>query len=142
MKTSYNRLSLFVTNAQVYLKNFPGETKLKYALEKVLKRLPIDSINTEYSEAMQDLEADHANTDERGSLLYQMVDGKKEFDYTPAGLKSLRAAKRELSQELRFEVKEHIAPEVPEDFPEEFRPIFEGFVLAPSEPNNQQDPTI
>lgn len=131
MKTSYKRSQEFVVIANKYLKDFPQETKLKYAIAKVGERLL--TLNKEYNEALEDLELEFANVDANGSVLYKVVDGKRQYDFTAENIKKLRAAHKLLIEDERFEFKPHFAPEVPESFPEDYRPYFEGFVLPVSE---------
>jgi len=131
MKTTFKKIQQFVAAANDYLKKFPDETKLKYAIVKVAGR--IDAINQEYASEFQDIEAEHANTDANGSVLFKIVDNKRQYDFTRDGLKKSDEAKRALFEVREFELKPHFSPEVPENFPEEYRQYFEGFVLPSSD---------
>lgn len=131
MKTTYKRIQQFVAAANEYLKKYPEETKIRYAIRKVSPR--VDAVNQEYFEAKEDIELEHANVDSNGSVLYKIVDGARQYDFTPDGIKKVRAALNKLFETERFEIKGHIISEVPKDFPEEYRPFFEGFVLPVSE---------
>lgn len=132
MKTTFKRVQQFVGAANDYLKKFPEETKLKYAIQKVGTR--VEAVNQEYDEAKEDIELEHANVDANGSVLYKIVNGRRQYDFTAEGIKKLRKALNQLFEEPdRFEIKAHMIAELPDDFPEEYRPFFEGFVIPASE---------
>jgi predicted nuclease with TOPRIM domain len=131
MKTSIRKIVEFQRAAELCLKSVEGESKLSYAITKVAERLqaPI----REYNDLKEDIEIDNANVDEKGSLLFKIVDGKKHYDFTKDGLKKSNKEIKALFDDPRFDVKGHFCAELPEDFNEEFRPFLEGFVLAPAQ---------
>lgn len=130
MKTTFKKTQQFVAAASKYLKIFQEETKLKYAIEKIGPR--IDAITEEYVAEFDDIELEHANTDANGSVLFKIVDNRRQYDFTKEGLKKSNEAKKILFEVKEFELKPHFCTDIPENFPEEYRQYFEGFVLPVS----------
>lgn len=131
MKTTFKKIRQFVAAASKYLEDFPEETKLKYAIQKVGSR--VDAITAEYVAEFDDIELEHANTDANGSVLFKIVGEKRQYDFTKEGLKKSNEAKKKLFETKEFELKPHFCPELPENFPDEYRPYFEGFVIPAPE---------
>lgn len=128
MMKTFGEMYEFRVNASFYLKSLEeGETKLAYAIKKVDGKLQkhFDA----YNEAMNDIEIDHAATDENGILV---TDDKGGFRFTPASIKAKRKAYKELADEWgvkEFEVEEYFATEIPEDLNDNFKNSFTGFVI-------------
>lgn len=131
MKTSITRIQEFINAQKVYLQKSKNETKLHYAIKKVLPRL--QKCFDQYHEQKEDIELEHVNTDQHGSILYKVENGVKVFDFTPAAYKKVREKKKALLTGDNFEFEPYFAPEVPEDFPSELTEFFQGFVLQPSQ---------
>ena len=127
MKTTFKKAQQFVAAAGKYLTDFPEETKLKYAIQKMGPR--IDAITSDYVAEFDDIELEHANTDANGSVLFKIVDNRRQYDFTKEGLKKSNEAKKVLFEVKEFDLKPHFCTDIPEGFPDEYRPFFEGFVL-------------
>lgn len=135
MKTSIKRIQEFVNASKVYKKKYKDETKLMYAIRKVEDRAAASF--REYFEAKEDIELEHANTDEKGSVLFTFnSNGAREYQFTKEELKVVRVKLKKLFTDERFEIKPHICDELPPDFNEEFREYFEDFVLGKKETEN------
>lgn len=130
MKTSYKKIGLFTAAANAYLAKCKEETKLKYAIEKVGKRIP--AITEQYFEDREDIEIANANVDKNGSILsITSENGVKTYQYTAEGTKKVRRETKALFEDERYEIKGHFVVDIPEDLDPEMREYFTGFVIAP-----------
>lgn len=133
MKTNIKRIQEFVNASKIYLQSEKEETKFKYAIKKVLIRL--QPCFDEYHELKEDIELEHANTNEHGSVLYKIEGGARVYEFTKNQLKAVQKKLKALLYEERFEFQEYIAQEIPDTIHAELLPYFEGFI---TEDTNEQ----
>jgi hypothetical protein len=124
----------FVNFARGFLQQHKEQTKFRYALERMEKRLakPIEG----YQEAVADLQIEHAATDETQAIL---TDVQGNVRYTKDGIRARNKAQRDLL-ENPVEIEPYMATEVPDDLRDAEKQACAGFVLpelpAPEEPND------
>lgn len=102
-------------------------TKLDYAINKVLKRLNKVCLD-KWKGLITDIETDYASVNEKGNLIIE----NNIYSYTPHNTKKMREAKLALLNEWEnkeFEFEPHILKEVDEDLNEEEKEVLTGFVL-------------
>lgn len=115
----------FINFARLYAGQHPEQTKFRYALERTEKRLE-KAIQT-YSDALSDLQIEHAATDEKGALL---TDDKGGFRYTKDGLRGRNKGQRDLLQTNIAEFEPYYATELPENLSQIEKEVCAGFVIA------------
>src|SRR6476660_6167906 len=92
MTKTYQQLVAFINYARTYLQQHKEQkSKYTYALERMDKRLAKPT--EDYTEALGDLQIEHAATDEKGTLL---TDEKGQFRYSKDGLRARNKAQRAL----------------------------------------------
>jgi hypothetical protein len=64
MKITWRNLALFAVASDAYLKQHPEETRLQYAINRVLPR--ITKLNDQLQEALTEIDIDHCATEKRG----------------------------------------------------------------------------
>lgn len=124
MKTSIKRIQEFFKAAEVYLAEFPGESKIKYAIDKVGPRL--GECVSAYNEQREDIELEHAKTDDKGIILFDYSQGKN-YQFTKEDFKEVRRKTKELYNGETFEFKAHIVSD--ETLPEKYHELFDGFII-------------
>jgi len=127
MKTNIKRIQEFVNVSKIYLQSEKEETKFKYAIKKVLTR--IQPCFDEYHELKEDIELEHANTNEHGSVLYKIEGGARVYEFTKDQFKAAQKKLKALLYEERFEFQDYIAQETPDTINPDLLPFFEGFVI-------------
>lgn len=138
MTTTYNEVLEFRAGAQHYEKkekekaekekrSRDRDSKLSYALRKVFKRTT--GILEKHDEAMQDLTAEYAATDDNGVFLENERGG---FRFTKEGKKALNEAERKL-RKAGVDISDvaYYASEIPKDLDPDYIEIFKGFVINP-----------
>lgn len=102
------------------------DTKLKYAINKVQKR--ISEIIEDYIDESKDIDIDHASTNEKGHIV-KNEDGT--YAMTQGSEKKCREVKKNHFREWKskeFEFDNYIATEIPE-LSDEVKDILTGFVI-------------
>lgn len=128
MKANIKRIFDFVNAGQRYSQDHEQESKLLYALKKVIPKA--EARVSEYWEMQEDINIKFANTDANGSILYTTnPNGTREYQYKKEDIKPRDVESKRLLNDTEFEVDEHITAELPEGFNEEYRPYFTGFVI-------------
>lgn len=114
----------FINFARIFLQQHKENTKFRYALERMDKRLTpqIES----YAEAVADLQIEHAAIDEKGALL---TDDKSNFRYTKDGLRARNKGQRDLLDKPLDDFEPYFATEVPDNLSQIEKETCAGFVL-------------
>ena len=143
MEKTIKEINEFLMNATRYLAVHSEETKFKYAIKKVVKRLDAatEKAKDDYNEKLTDNNVSLASVDKSGNILYEMEieenNGvKKEVKtdipkYTPEKLKERNKLQNELFKNLlatEIEFEPYIATQIPE-LTEEETDNFKDFVL-------------
>ncbi len=123
MKKTYQQLINFLNFARPYVRQNAEQTKFRYALERMDKRLK--KILDDYADALNDLQISNAAEDDRGVLL---TDDKGNFRYTKQGLLDRNKAQRDLLQK-EIEVDPYYATELPPELSDAEKEICAGFVM-------------
>lgn len=128
MVTTNKQLIRFFQTAQAYLNSSKDNTKLTYALRKVMKR--VEPAIEEYNEELQDVRAENAATDPNTGTFLEGSNGS--FKYTQDGLKKLNAKTKELLKKtINLPGASHYVEVLPPDLHQEFVDAFVGFVIDP-----------
>ena len=123
MKITYEKLFQFNAIAGAYLQK-EQDTKLKYAINKVAKRLTKAFEN--YNEMVADIKRDHCYTEK--DIIVR--DEKGEYKYTKENEKKMTKAVKDLiNNEIEFEP--YFVLNIPEGLTEIEIESFEGIVLSP-----------
>lgn len=129
MNTSIKKIFDFITVAKKYKTDHREETKLLYAINKVLPKA--EKCIIEYWDLQEDINIEFANTDANGSILYTTnPNGTREYQYKKEDIKPRDLKSKALLNDREFEVEEHIVSDIPEGFNEEYRQYFTGFVIS------------
>jgi len=121
---TYGEVFAFVNVATRWLKNNKEESKLRYAVKKVMKSL--DSTLTGYQEKIEDINIEHCSETEDGII---RKDATGNFEYTKENLRKRNEAIRKL-QTAKVPVTPFFTP-VEEDasLSEVELEAFDGFVI-------------
>lgn len=103
-----------------------AESKLKYAIERVMKRTK--KVIEQYREDLEDAQIEHCYADEKGVIVR---DGRGEYQFTKEGLTALNQKRRELVRS-EVSVEPYFATELPENLDPTTKEIFTGFVIKES----------
>jgi sugar-specific transcriptional regulator TrmB len=129
MKT-YRDCFEFVRAANQWISKHDEESKFKYALTKVTKKLA--RIQEKWNECIEEANIEHCATDKEGVILR---DERGQYKYTKDEL--IKRNKRVSTlYDSNVEIQSHFATEVPEDLTELEKEVFTGFVLK-DEPENE-----
>lgn len=103
------------------------ESKLKYAVEKMKRRLA--PIIDDYRDGFEDMRIDFCSEDEKGNVLR---DERNNLVFNKEGLRNLNKRNRELlASEAKFDP--YFATQLPEHLDSGLREIFQGFVIKEEE---------
>lgn len=128
MKT-YRECFEFVRAANQWVNRHEEESKFKYALTKVLRK--IARVQEKWNEGIEEANIEHCATDKEGVILR---DEKGQYRYTKEELLQRNKRVNKLYDSVpEVEVKPHFATEIPDDLTDLDREVFEGFVLQPVE---------
>ncbi|MCE7039000.1 hypothetical protein [Dyadobacter sp. CY312] len=129
MKTSYKRIIEFSRASGDYLKKFPKETKLKYALEKVRERC--EPLFNTYNKKLSEIDLKHAKEDTDGCVLFTESSlGVRTYKFSKEGLVAKDAEIEEyFTDPENAEIEPFICTSLPKDLHESWLTPFEGFVL-------------
>jgi hypothetical protein len=118
----------FMMAARAYQKVQKADTKLSYAIAKVLPRA-IECIKA-FNEEREDIEVEHANVDANGSLLFIISDkGQKVYQFTKDDQKVVNKKLRTLESADR-DIKVHIVKDLEgEVISNDLIPHLQGFVI-------------
>jgi hypothetical protein len=123
LKTTHRGIIDFLNAASLYLSTHQDETKLTYALNRVVKRA--SKIHGKYLERREELQIDNCVTDDKGKILR---DADKGFQFTRDGLKKVNEECRRILDE-EVEIDPYHATELPENLTQVERDAFMGFVI-------------
>lgn len=131
IKKTYSELFTFINYCNVYLQTHPEETKLRYAITRTGEK--VNKLVINYQNKVKDLQLDHANVDEKGSVIFTLNEKReREYSYKKEDLKKLDSEIQELiHSEVQFEAYE--CTTLPENLEEEYRLIFEGILFLTEE---------
>ncbi|AFD05952.1 hypothetical protein [Solitalea canadensis] len=131
-KVSYKQIYSFIKAANEYLKLFPEETKLKYAITKVANQ--VNEFHKQWMEKLSDIELDHALTDaDTGRVFFTIDDktGKRNYQFDKEGIKASDAAKDLAFEDKSIEFEPYLALELPKGLHESWIEVFKPFVIDP-----------
>lgn len=120
---TYTRLITFINIASAWLQANPKESKLKYALERVMKRA--GKLYREFQEKIEDINVELCAVDRDGVVLR---DEKGEYRFTKEGLKSRLHRIRGL-EAGEVKIEPYFATEIPKDLPTPVKDALAGFVI-------------
>lgn len=126
---SYQDCFEFLNVAGQWLSKHEEESKFKYALAKVSRKL--NKSREKYQESIEEINIEHCATDKDGVILR---DTNGQYKYTKDELIKRNRKMNELFHS-EVEVEPHIASEIPEGLTDLEKEVFEGFVLKSEEPN-------
>lgn len=130
-KFSWNQCQQFIQMAEAYLNANRNETKLTYALKRVVSR--VIKQRTKVDERILDINIDHCLTAKQGEQDVIVKDGRGELQYTKEAQKACNAAKLKYMAEANVEVETHFATELPDDLGVFEIDAFAGFVITPED---------
>jgi hypothetical protein len=132
MKTSYKKIIEFSRASSEYLKSFPKETKLKYAIERVRERC--EPLFAEYNKKLREINLKHAKEDADGCVLFtETPEGTRNYKFDRAGLIAKDAEiEAYFTSEQNVEIEPYYAASLPNDLHESWKEIFTGLVIEPS----------
>lgn len=113
----------FIRAANQWISKHEEESKFKYALTKVARKLA--RVQEKWNEGIEEANIEHCATDKEGVILR---DDKGQYRYTKEELIARNKVVNKL-YDTQVEFQPHFATEVPEDLTELEREVFEGFVL-------------
>jgi rhamnose utilization protein RhaD (predicted bifunctional aldolase and dehydrogenase) len=122
MKKTYELLFEFVNTSANWLEKNPGESKQKYAIEKVNKRA--EKAFQKYNEKVVDLGIKFCSVDDKKNII---KDANKELVFTQENLLARNKAIRELMQE-EADIEPYIV-EAPENLTEDQIEAFTGLII-------------
>ena len=122
---TYSELFTFINVATKWLKDNKDESKLRYAVKKVMKSC--DKLITSYQEKVEDLNIEHCSEDENGII---RKDAQGGFQFTKDNLRKRNAAMRKLQDE-KVEVPSFFADHK-DDLSDSEVEAFTGFVIEPA----------
>lgn len=142
-KKTLAELMDFITSSKTYLKEFPEETKLAYALKKTVKKSVkhFDAFNeeaTEVAERIEDVKSLNCAVDKDG---IQLREESGNYRFTPANDVKARAEIRAINKEWNAKSKILLEAEVdfepfivsqenlPSNLNDSYREAFTGFVI-------------
>lgn len=136
MKTTYKDFSAAFVNAKALSQKY-SKTKFGYACGRFCSLN--ESVYDEFAKKMNDLNVEHASTDEKGNIITKGEGERADYVYSKEGAKALSEARGKLlEQEVEvkvFKVKDHSL------LPENLHPsymllsgfVFDGDFTAPAE---------
>lgn len=128
IKISFRQTRIFRVNASNYLSTHADETKLKYALEKMLKLT--EGIEAKWQSFVSDTEIDNAAVDAAGIIQFKITEkGGREYQYTKDGLKARdKAVNEKFEQADTNEIEPYTVSELPEGIEKEWLEVFAPFI--------------
>jgi hypothetical protein len=93
---SYADIFQFIQNANNWLSNHKDETRIHYALRKLIKQC--NKLIVVYQEKIEELNIDNCSVDEKGIILR---DERNEYKFTKEGLKKRNEQRREEYEKLQ-----------------------------------------
>ncbi len=129
---SWNQCTAFAAAASNVLERTKGkETKLTYAINRVLKRLQKaqDAVN----EALGDIEIENCVTEKRGEDDVIVRDVQGNLQFTKAGIRARNAARRKYLSDANVEIDPYFATKLPDDLTVNEIEALAGFVIRPEE---------
>lgn len=124
LEKNYFEMSAFVQTANTWVSSQKKESKLRYALKKVMKRCTTIMETTQAQ--LEDIDVDHAQ-EKDGILVYN----GDSLSFSKEELKKRNKERRTLLQ-TKVIIEPHIVT-VPADLTPTLRDAFAGFVLSESE---------
>lgn len=130
MKTTNEKIAVFMEAAAQWMAKHPGRSKFAHALHRVMDRA--NRTRSAYSEALQDINVDHAATDATTKVILKDQHGG--IAMTKEDTKNANAAIRKLYREKEVEIEPYMATDVPDDLTYAEEDAFAGFVIPAQEP--------
>jgi len=129
---SNRQLYTFLVIGQKWLTDHPQESKFRYALRRMVKR--VEAVWTTYTEAVEELDIEHAATGDKDVIL---KDQHGQIAFTRDGLRARNKARKALF-DSEVQIEPYYAKDVPELTDAE-REAFTGFVLKDDAPDRTTD---
>lgn len=115
----------FINFARLFMGQNKEQTKFRYSLERMDKRLKPQI--SDYNDALTDLQIEHAATDgDKGPVL---TDEKGNFRYTKDGLRARNKAQKDLLEKTVADFEPYFATELPENLSQIEKEVCAGFVV-------------
>lgn len=124
---SYRQCFEFINAAKQWVSRHEEESKFKYALTKVSRKL--GKAQEKWQELVEESNIEHCATDKDGVILR---DERGQYKYVKEELIKRNKRVNRL-YDTEFDVEPHFVTEVPEDVTELEKEVFEGFVLKPEQ---------
>lgn len=123
-KQTYQSCFEFFSAASQWIQKHGEESKFKYALTKVCRK--INKLQERYREAVEEINIEHCATEKDTGVILR--DAQGQYQYVK---EELLKRNREVSKLFHEEVtiEPHFATEVPNDLTDLEKEVFEGFVL-------------
>jgi hypothetical protein len=123
MTRSHRAIYTFLVIGQKWLTDHPQESKFRYAMRRMVKR--VEAVWTVYTESVEELDIEHAATGERDVIL---KDQHGQIAFTRDGLRARNKARKALF-DSEVQVEPYYAKDVPPELTDAEREAFTGFVL-------------
>lgn len=130
-KKTFEEIMDFSQEAYKFVAKSEGETKLTYAIKKLIgdpktgKKGTLAKVVKIQQSKGRDLAIDHASVDDKGILL---TDERGQYRYSPANQKALDKAMDELASS-EVELEAYYATEIVEELNDYQKEVFKGFVI-------------
>src|SRR4029077_3506287 len=136
IKKTYQEIAAFDGEARAWLTKHPENTKVSWAVKRVLKRT--QAVIQEYREKAEDITIEHCSVDDKGNIITEGLDqfGRERYKFTPEKLLERNQEQRKLFKE-KVDIEPYIATDIPPDITEEDRELFMDFVLNDAAPETK-----
>lgn len=125
--TSWRKVLEFVQTAQIYKSQHPEKTKLTYAIDKVLAKLP--KLQTKFTDKLEKIDVDHCAVDDKGIVL---MDGDNyKFDKDSLRIRNKERADEFDKADIKLDV--HFATALPSNLTDFQIDAFSGIVISPED---------
>lgn len=131
---TYREVFTFINAAAIWLEKNKDESKLRYAVKKILKAC--QTIGTLYQEKIEDIDIEHCSVDEKTQNI--LKDERGEMTFTKDSIRKRNEARRKLF-ETSVEVATHFATD-PGNLGDAVRDSFLGFVISEDQPVIEDTP--
>lgn len=132
MKVTYQQIANFRNAARQFIGQKPAQTKLHFAINKMMKRT--ENHHQDFFDKENDIKIEHAQTDKDGVLL---INADKAYSYSKENAKKLQADMRKLG---RTEVEVDVFPvkELPKDLEAAWYEYLTPFVIEEKDEFDEQ----
>lgn len=128
--TSWTKLFRFFQVAQSYLATHTEDTKLRYALNRVMPQ--ITKAQAKITEKFEEIDVDHCATDDKGIVLKDAQGG---FQFTKDELKKRNTERNKACEADEFEFTPYFATTIPDDLGEIELDAFAEIVISDKKVN-------